>query len=435
MNREKLRIIELTEYETKSFQSNEIPEAAGIQLYQKYQTQVDVEFPNYKTGEKWQLKAKGWVGYIRLTSGLSLKLQPKVPIKNLFGMVEYAYNLKSFRFLEDLMDCESLNEFYNQLAHVLAQRILERCRKGLYRTYLTKTQQLAYLRGRLDVQQVIQKPWDIKFKCHYEEHTPDITENQILAWILYIIGRSGLCSQRVSPSVRKAYHTLQGVVTLQPWKAEDCIGRQYNRLNEDYRLLDISENDVGALASLRASRLFALTKDLNERIINFWRCLLHNLCRFFLDNTAPSHERGDRAMLPFLVDMARLYELFVAEWLKAHLPSDFILKSQEKVNIGKTLHFKTDLELYDNCSVTARYILDTKYKTPASPSPQDVSQVVAYAVSKNCQEVILVYPTSLTHSLNELVGNIRVRSLTFALDDNLERTGQTFLKNLQTSSL
>lgn len=344
MNPAQPRIIELTEYENKSFQRDEIPEAAGIELYQKYQTQVELEFPNYKTRYKWQMKAKGWVGYIPLTTELGFKLKPKVPIKNLFGMLEYAYHLKSFRFLEGLMDCESLEGFYNYLAQVLAQLILERCRKGLYRTYLSKTEQLAYARGRLDVRQAIQKPWDVKLKCYYEEHTADIVENQILAWTLLIIGHNGLCSERVSSIARKAYHALQGLVTLHPFSSEDCIGL-YNRLNEDYRLL-------------------------------------HNLCRFFLDNTAPSHERGDRTTLPFLVNMERLYELFVAEWLKVHLSPNLIIKSQERVNIGKTLLFKTDLVLYDSSTLTPRYILDTKYKTPITPSPQDVAQVVAYAVSK-----------------------------------------------------
>ena len=32
----------------------------------------------------------------------------------------------------------------------------------------------------------------------------DIDENQILAWTLFIIARSGLCEDRVAPVVRKA---------------------------------------------------------------------------------------------------------------------------------------------------------------------------------------------------------------------------------------
>lgn len=389
-----LKIIQLTEYVAQYFERDEIPHEAGVKLYEKYKTQIDVEFPTYKTRERWCLKAKGWVGYIPLTPEIVIQINSKVPIKNLFGMLEYAYNLKSFRFLEGQISCESLEGFYHNLAHVLAQKILERCRKGLYRTYVAKQQQLTYMRGKLNMQQIIRKSWEVKLQCDYEEHTADIPENQILAWTLYIIGHSG-CSEKVAAIVRKAYHTLQGLVTLQIYQAEDCLNREYNRLNEDYQIL-------------------------------------HSLCRFFLENTTLSHQKGENISLPFIVNMDRLSELFVAEWLKFNLPSNLTIKLQEKINIGKNISFKTDLILYDTATFTPKYIIDTKYKAPDIPSTQDIAQVVAYAVSKNCQEVVLLYPTALTHSLNVFVGhsNIRVRSLIFALDNNLNDAGQKFLKEL-----
>lgn len=394
-----LRIIELTEYAPKYLEREEITPAIEEALWRNYKNQVKVESPSFQTRGKWKLTAQGWVGYIPLTSEFHLALLPKVQLKNLFGMLEYAYQLKSksFRFLEGLIDCQSLEDFYSQLAYLLARRILDRGRKGFYRAYVPKTGQLAYVRGRLNLRQTIQKPWDIKVSCHYEEHSGDIEENQILAWTLFIIGRSGLCSERVSPTVRQAYHALQGLVTLQSICPEDCVGRTYNRLNEDYRPL-------------------------------------HAICRFFLESSGASHERGEYTMLPFLVDMARLYELFVAEWLKVHLPQHLLVKCQEQVNISKTLHFKTDLVLYDISTGTARYILDTKYKTSTQPSADDIAQVVAYAVSKDCREAILVYPANLSKPLDVLLGDIRVRSLTFSLEGDLDRAGQAFLQNLLVSS-
>ena len=391
------RIIELTEYTPKYLEREEITPAIEEALWRNYKNQVKVEFPSFPTRGKWKLTAQGWVGHIPLTPEFHLTLLPKVQLKNLFGMLEYAYQLKSFRFLQGLVDCQSLEDFYSQLAYLLARRILDRGRQGFYRAYVPKTGQLAYIRGRLNLRQTIQKPWDVKVNCHYEEHSGDIEENKILAWTLFIIGRSGLCSERVSPTVRQAYHALQGLVTLQPISPEDCVGRVYNRLNEDYRPL-------------------------------------HAICRFFLESSGASHERGEYMMLPFLVDMARLYELFVAEWLKAHLPRHLLLKFQEQVNISKTLHFKTDLVLYDISTGTARYILDTKYKISTQPSANDIAQVVAYAVSKDCHEAILVYPANLTKPLDVLVGDIRVRSLTFSLEGKLDGAGEAFLQNLLVSS-
>ncbi|OUL28108.1 restriction endonuclease [Nostoc sp. RF31YmG] len=393
VNPVKHRIIEITEYQDKLFTHQEIPDSVGKELYDKYKTQIDIEFPSYTTKYQWRLKSKGWVGYIPVNPEFGLKINPKVPIKNLFGMLEYAYKLKDFRFLDGLMNCESLQEFYSYLAHLLAQKILERCRKGLYRTYLPKTEQLAYVRERLDMQQVIQKPWDVKLKCHYEEHTADIADNQILAWTLYVIGHSGLCSDKVSPTVRKAYHALQGLVIPQPCCAEDCIGRQYNRLNEDYQIL-------------------------------------HILCRFFLDNSSPSHEMGNHKILPFLIDMARLYELFVAEWLKKNAPPNYSFKQQHLIDVGQNRQFILDILLCDAATGRPLAVLDTKYKSPEKTANNDIHQMISYANTTNTKQAFLVYPIDLKQSLNIKSNDIQVRNLTFSLDDNLDRAGQTFLNKL-----
>ena len=124
----------------------------------------------------------------------------------------------------------------------------------------------------------------------------------------------------------------------------DCIGRLYNRLNDDYHPM-------------------------------------HCLCRFFLEHSGPSHKVGDHTFLPFLVDMSRLYEKFVAEWLKTRLPSEYTLKIQENIRIGadKEIQFDIDLVIYEKISERAKFVLDTKYKVPDHISNTDLSQVVTYA--------------------------------------------------------
>ncbi|MCQ3980773.1 MAG: restriction endonuclease, partial [Anaerolineae bacterium] len=140
---------------------------------------------------------------------------------------------------------------------------------------------------------------------------------------------------------------------------------------------------------------------------------------------------GDRAMLPFLVDMARLYELFVAEWLRAHLPAHLELKIQEQVDLSpaNALHFQIDLSLYEKSTGATRYILDTKYKA-GPPSADDIAQVMAYARVKRSTEAILVYPTPLPQPLDTTLDGLRIRSLTFALSGDLEQAGQRFLRDL-----
>ncbi|MEG4851927.1 restriction endonuclease [Microcoleus sp. B5-D4] len=397
MKPESPQMIELTEYKSESFERGFIPEAVGQKIYQNYAKEIDIEFPNPKTKYKWELKSKGRVGNIPITPDFKIFIRPKVPITNLFGMLDYAYKL-NINFPKGQIECESLEQVYERLANILAQKILERCRKGLYRDYLSKTERLAYIRGRVDLRSALQKPWDVKLKCHYNEQTGDIEDNQILAWTLFIIGRSGLCRESVSSTVRQAFHALQGFVTLKPFKSEACIDRNYHRLNEDYQLL-------------------------------------HALCRFFLDNTGPSHETGDREMLPFLIDMANLYEKFVAEWLKANTPKGFEVEPQHRVEHDTNYFDKIDLIIRDSETKKVQYVLDTKYKAPDKVANNDIHQIVAYANALKCQNAILVYPQNLKQPLDIKNDDIRVRSLTFSLDSDLHEAGKTFLKSLLPNTL
>ncbi|TAF05440.1 MAG: restriction endonuclease [Oscillatoriales cyanobacterium] len=397
MKRESPQIIELTEYQLATFDRDSISESVGEKIHHNYAKEIEIEFPNPKTNNKWELTSKGIVGNIPITPEFHIFIRPKVPINNIFGMLEYAYKLK-IKFPIGQIQCQSLEQAYERLANILAHKILERCRKGLYRDYLSKTERLAYIRGRVDLRSALQKPWDVKLKCHYNEQTGDIEDNQILAWTLFIIGHSGLCRESVSSTVRKAFHALQGFVTLKPFKSEACIDRNYHRLNEDYQLL-------------------------------------HALCRFFLENTGPSHETGDREMLPFLIDMANLYEQFVAEWLNANTPKGFFVKQQHPVTHDQNYFDRIDLLLCDIATKKVHYVLDTKYKAPDKVGSDDRHQIVAYANALKCQNAILVYPQNLKQPLDIKNDDIRVRSLTFSLDSDLHEAGETFLKSLLPNTL
>ncbi len=387
-------IITLTEYKTKSLSQADFSEAAARILWERYRSQVTVEPPSFKNNNRWQLTAQGWVGQIPLTPALTLSLQPKVPLGNLFRMLEYAYDL-DIRFLGGLVDCPSLAEFYERLANVLALRVLERGRKGLHRAYLSRQARLPYVRGRLETRQAITRPGRAALPCAYEEQTADIPANQILAWTLFTIARSGRCSERVLPTIRRAYRTLQGTVTIQPPPPDVWRTEVYHRLTEDYRPM-------------------------------------HALCRFFLEQSGPGHRQGEQPMLPFLIDMARLYEKFVARWLANHLPPTVTLKIQERVNLSdsQSLHFDIDLALYDAASGHPRCVLDTKYKAPTAPAAADIHQMISYAHTTGCDQAVLIYPSPLPRPLDETNRTIRLRSLTFALEGDLEQAGQQFLRSL-----
>ena len=398
MSTSDVQILQWKEYEPVRYSPGLISDALGHALYNDFRNYVAVEFPTPKTGGMWEFTPLGWVGTIPVTDSVVVTIQPKAPLKNLFRMWEYAYRLKGFKFLDGLIGCQSFAEFYQNLAGILANRILDRTRQGLYRTYLCREDRLPYVSGRLDIRRMVFEPWRADLRCAYEEHTADVEENQILCWTLSVIARSGLCDERILSKVRRAYRELIGCTNPIPVSPKACIGRFYNRLNDDYEPL-------------------------------------HGLCRFFLEHRGPAYHQGDNAMMPFLMDMARLYELFVAEWLKQHLPQKYEMKPQHAVNFGSggELKFRIDIVIFDRKTSTPLLILDTEYKVPDSPSNTDIHEVRSYADALGCTEAILAYPIKLPNALDVTAGNIRVRTLTFALNDDLEEAGREFLTALLAS--
>ena len=128
-------------------------------------------------------------------------------------------------------------------------------------TYVADSDTLPFVRGRIDVPSRIRSPWAVATPCHFEEHTADVEENRILAWTLHTIARSRVCTERTTGRVRRAYREVAGLAGVEPVSPRACVGRLYDRLNEDYRPM-------------------------------------HALCRFFLESAGPHHDAGDRTMLP-----------------------------------------------------------------------------------------------------------------------------------------
>jgi len=92
------------------------------------------------------------------------------------------------------------------------------------------------------------------------------------------------------------------------------------------------------------------------------------------------------------------------------------------------LHFRIDVVLRA-ANGQPVIVLDTKYKV-GPPSADDIAQIVAYAAAKDCHEAVLVYPSTEVSQIEERVGDIRVRTLPFSLEGDLDQGGQLFVDAL-----
>lgn len=393
-----MRVLTLREYEPLELATNELTYEQAESLHARAAGRLSIEAPGPATGHKWRLTPGGWVGHWPIAEDLALSLQPRVEIGNIFRMLEYAYDLKSFEMFKGVHGCSSLQEMYERLAVVLARRVLDRSRRGLHRDYVPQEERLAHLRGRIDLPQAMRRPWDAHLQCCFQEHTADIDDNAILTQTLEVVARSGLCSGEAAASVRRAYRAVAGAAPARGATAAACLGRLYHRLNEDYEPM-------------------------------------HGLCRFFLEHSGPTHRSGDNAMIPFMVHMPGLFEKFVAMWLRAHLPAEFDLLAQHDLSFGKNgeLKIRIDMLLRDR-EGRALSVLDTKYKLADQPSMADCEQIVAYAVGSGCRDAVLVYPRTLGTPLDVKIGDVRVRTMEYDLSQELEIEGKRLLRDLLTHS-
>lgn len=374
--------LKLAEFRPVSFQPEAFSEAEALELDRIYSVQVDVQYPSPRTNGEYRLTNRGWVGFLPLSSGRVVELTPKVPLANLFRMLEYAYGLKSFAFLDGLVDCATLADLYQRLAGLLARKVRSRLRRGVYRRYVSREERLTCIRGRLDVTDLMVRGWEVGRQCGYQEHTSNVDENSLLAWTLGRVLRSGLCTEpETAALVRSAYRELLAVCEVRPFTAEDCRRFHYSRLNEDYRSL-------------------------------------HALCRFFLENSGPTIEKGSRSMVPFRVDMARLFERFVAEWLRVHLTDEVVVCAQESLWVGGpvSVEFVADVVLRRADTLDAVMVLDTKYKLDVRPQASDLEQVVAYAAGYGGELGVLVYPQSAPEKFVARVGPTKATTIGVGLD-------------------
>lgn len=388
----------LGEYETAVLPATHLSIQTGKLLWQLFDQngqKLRVEFPSPKTDQSWQITAQGWVGKLTLPQQFSLTITPKVPIRRLFELWEVAYDLRLGHLLDGITSLGSIPAFFSLLAQFLAERVIQRGQQGFQRAYLEQTAVLPYVRGRLLTNQLVRATPSVRLACRYNAQTADIPDNQILTYTLRQIARTGQCSPMAQTAVRRAYHLLQSITTLRPFQTNDCQNRSYSRLNQDY-------------------------------------AVMHALCRFFLEHTGPQLQHGTHQMIPFLLNMAQLFERFVANWLKSHLPAPYRIKAQESTTIGPNdeLRFQIDLTLYDE-NGRPLAVLDTKYKTPDKPSPADISQVITYAKAKGCHHAMLIYPQRLPKPLHVQVGDVHLHTLAFGLDGDLDEAGSQFIDQLQ----
>ena len=368
----------------------------------------EFDWPNPGNDFQYRIRSCGLVGIVPV-GGSVIVIEPKAPVSSLFGMLEIAYDLRSFELLEGETNIGSLEEFFERVVSILAKRVLDRVRRGLYQEYVEHVDDLVYVRGRVDtrgnLRNAVRK--NPAVRCRFEDLTPELEDNEILLWALFVASRLRLRRPEIADQVRRAYRAMAGSIRLVEKSPQSCIERLYNRLNDDYRPM-------------------------------------HGLSRLLLEHAGPHLAEGNRTFIPFCLDMPTLFESFVAKWLAIHLPHELeaVPQCSAKLRANVPLRFVIDVLIRDRRTKRYVAVLDTKYKIAERPKETDIQQVVAYAVRMGVNHAFLVYPSMAGADVVVTVSPtgegidsraVEVRSLFFDIGSGVEEAGTHFLQALLTT--
>jgi 5-methylcytosine-specific restriction enzyme subunit McrC len=304
-----------------------------------------------------------------------------IPVRNLYYLLCYAWdNLEE----ADTVATEELGDFHrleDLFGTVLARGVVRVARRGLDRNYIEFEEELAGVRGRIEISETIKRTSLLRNRlvCSFEDLSTDVVHNQIIAATLDLLIRHEHLDSGVRSEVRRARSRMIGVSTIR-------LSRQ----------------------------LFSRVQlDRNRRAYRF----LLNVCRLLFDSCLVDQRTGQTQFSGVDLDrlvMWRVFEAFAARFYEKE--SDFDVRAQTQLKwfglrtVGPTSERRVPLMMPDLLleGASRRIILDTKYyksgglrdEEDAKLDAGNLYQLFAYVMNRErshpegpAHEGILLYPT------------------------------------------
>lgn len=339
-------------------------------------------------GRTKKIQAAQYVGVVRLGSR-TIQILPKIyrsseatdederakeATRNLLHMLEAAGQLPIREHaIAPLLRRGS--DWFEILTRLFASHLLEEWQRGAYRTYHTVNDKLPVLKGKWLIADQLKQPVNQHvFSVEYDEFSSDNKLNRIFRFVverLWQLTRDSGNRQRLSE-----LRELMDEVTLLP---------------------SVSVADANPAQLTRLNQRFAP---------------LLNLARLFLDGATLQIAAGDVSTFAFVFDMNRLFEAFIASFIRKHRleilddqlldcellvqsrGATFFLAQREQQNVFKV---QPDIA-FRNALKSFPVLIDTKYKRldqedrKLGISQGDFYQMHAYAHRYQSPRVLMLYP-------------------------------------------
>jgi 5-methylcytosine-specific restriction enzyme subunit McrC len=316
------------------------------------------ELHKYFTLDWKDLKAKQYCGILNL-SNQDFYILPKIANRNdeknlnvFIYMLMYAYDVKLSN--EQIASCANQKHTILEVfVQMFASNLLNELKKGLYKEYLTKQDNLPVLKGKYLINENLKYNFTKnKIYCEYDEFSENNSLNQFF---------------------------LYAVKYLQKFVNDKKLLKQCELIFDEVEYKSV---DINRFETINFNRL-------NQRFkISFEIALL------LLRQSIPLFNK-DKKSFAFLFDMNILFEKFISRMVK-ELDNNVKIQNQDNFN---DLILKPDIILKNQ-------IIDTKYKKIKSIEDikqSDKLQVFAYGVNYEVDNVMLLYPRHLDKIKYDLI--------------------------------
>ena len=264
-----------------------------------------------------------------------------IPIKNIYYMLSYAFQMLNEQGYKNL-STEDFDSAGDLCAAILIRGISYQLKRGLGREYISETDTISAIRGKIEITESIKNQSMIRSQmvCTYDEFSVNSPLNQIIKSTAMLLLKADISKAR-KKELRKLMVYFDEVSVVDVRSINWSIN--YNRNNQTYRLLI-------------------------------------TVCYLVVKGLLQSKSDGSVKMMDFLDEQrtCRLYEKFILEYYKKHYPQIRTAASQIDWalddGIGTMLPtMQSDIMLsYQKGEINKTLIIDAKYYAHTTQIQYDV---------------------------------------------------------------
>ncbi len=206
-----------------------------------------------------------------------------IPIRNVYYMLSYAFQILNEQGYKNLAT-EEFNNTAELCAAILEKGVSLQLKRGLGREYLTQSEPLSTLRGKIDISESLKTQTFLKKQLvsTYDDFSVNSYLNKIIKSTMCLLLHADISRPR-KKDLRKLLVYFSDVDTIDLYNADWNL--QFNRNNQTYRMLI-------------------------------------SICFLVVKGLLQSQADGTQKLMDFFDEqrMCRLYEKFILEYYRKHYP-------------------------------------------------------------------------------------------------------------------